>query len=170
MSTSKVQAIAGVSPGVSREVMTVYPSVAASPIGRLLGNIYESIPIRIFGVKISHLLFCLPSAPLALIGYFMLKITGVRYTITSQSVQVWRALGNSLIEEVPLASIDKIGLYQDSGQKFYRAHDLVLQSADGKTLTTLEGIPYGDIFRNTIMEARDARMENDAALATIAAR
>lgn len=170
MSTSKVQAIAGVSPGISREVMTVYPSVAASPIGRGLGNLYELIPIKIFGVKISHMLFCLPTIPLALIGYFMQKLTGVRYTITNQSIQIWRSLGNSLIGEVPLSSIDDVGLYQDSGQKFFRAHDLVLQSADGKTLTTLEGIPHGDIFRNTIFEARDARMENDAAMATIAAR
>ena len=44
--------------------MTEFPSVAASGIGRLIGQIMDSIPIRIFGVKLSYLLFGLPLAPL----------------------------------------------------------------------------------------------------------
>ena len=61
MSIGNVQAISGVSAGVENVVMTVYPSIAATGIGRLLGCLYESIPSRICGIKLSNLLFTLPT-------------------------------------------------------------------------------------------------------------
>ena len=56
--SSRPQAISGVSTG-QNEIMTVYPSICAGGLGRLLGKLYECIPVRIpfLGPKISNLLF-----------------------------------------------------------------------------------------------------------------
>ena len=66
-----VQAIAGVSPTSESRIMTEFPSVAASGIGRLIGQIMDSIPLSIFGVKLSYLLFGLPLAPLGMLLFLL---------------------------------------------------------------------------------------------------
>ncbi len=71
-----VQAIAGVSPTLESRIMTEFPSVAASGIGRLIGQIMDSIPIRIFGVKLSYLLFGLPLAPLGMLLFLLNRSSG----------------------------------------------------------------------------------------------
>jgi hypothetical protein len=50
-----VQAISGVSASSEAVVMTEYPSLASTRIGQLLGMLYESSTVRLFGLmKLSH--------------------------------------------------------------------------------------------------------------------
>ena len=87
-----VQAIAGVSPSSEARIMTEFPSVAASGIGRLVGQIMDSIPISIFGVKLSYLVFGLPLAPLGMLLFLLNRPFGDRYILTNRNVQIWSAL------------------------------------------------------------------------------
>ena len=87
-----VQAIAGVSPTTEARIMTEFPSVGASGIGCLVGQLMESIPISIFGVKLSYLLFGLPLAPLGMLLFLWNRPFGARYILTNRSVQSWSSL------------------------------------------------------------------------------
>lgn len=169
-STLRPTPISGVNTARETPVMTVYPSVACTALGRCLGKLYESMPTKICGIKLSHWLFPLPTCPGALKIYFYLKLFGVRYTLTNRSVQVWKSLGNQMLEQVALSDIDDIAIAQDPGQVFYNAADLQLLDHSGHVLLRLEGIPCPQVFRNTILEARDARRQTDESLAVIQAR
>jgi hypothetical protein len=167
----KPAAISGVSASTEAVIMTVYPSIAAYGIGRTFGSIYESIPLRIMGVKLSNLLFVLPTAPIAAGLYFLQKATGVRYTLTNRSMQIWHALGNRKVKQVSLADVTDVVVREQPGQQFYKAGDIVLIGGKGnEEILTLSGIPYPHIFRQTILEARDARQMVAKSLETIKAR
>ena len=166
----KPQAIAGVSAGLEREIETVYPSVAAGGIGRLIGILCDSIPVRLGGIKVSTLLFALPLAPLAVLGYFGLKVFGRRYILTNRSVRIQRALSSRLFRQVGLAEIDNIAVDVLPGQGFYHAGDLILLKSNGDQITTLSGVSRPERFRQIILDARDARLQSDASLAVLEAR
>jgi len=170
MPERKPHPIAGVTADSENEIMTVFPSIASTGLGRALGLLYDSIPLKINGVKLSYLLFPLPTSPLALAWYFLLKLTGWRCVLTNRAVQSWSAVGSRLIAQVSLSDVAEIVVVQRGGQSFYRASDLELYGADGKRLMTLAGIPNADIFRESILEARDALVQVESSLATIRAR
>lgn len=170
MSSVKTQAISGVSANVENTVMTVFPSMAGTGLGRALGSLYDCIPLKINGVKLSNLIFCLPLSPIALILYFAQKVFGNKYVLTNRSLQVWQGIGAKMRGQVPLTEIADIDIVHQAGQAFYKAGDLVLFSAKGDRILRLGGIVRPDVFRQTILKARDARMQNDSALATIRAR
>ncbi len=165
-----VQAIAGVSPGSEAVVMTEYPSISSGGIGQLLGRLYESIPVRIFGPKLSYLLFTLPTAPIGILVYFASKVFGERYVLTNRSVQIWAARSDRMIGKVDLDAIETVELDQHPGQVFFRAADIRLKDASGKTLLQLKGVPDAGSFRNAIQNAARSRRLTRAAMETIAAR
>jgi hypothetical protein len=164
-----LQPIAGVSPNQERLLESVYPSVAASPLGRTLGGIFESIPMKINGVKLSYLLFCLPLAPIALVLYLLGKL-GNCYVLTNRSVEIRSILGKNLVEKTALAGIETIQIVPQAGQAFYRAADLELMNGRGDVVMKLVGVPWPERFRMIILEARQARVRNDESLARIDAR
>lgn len=170
MANRKPQAIFGVSAGVENVLDVRYPSVCATGFGRLLGRLYELIPLSINGIKLSHLLFPLPTSPLALLIYFYLKVAGQRYVLTNRSVQKQTGLGTRLLDQSALSDVAEIEVHQRRGQEFFRAADIDLLSADDRLLMRLEGVPRAEVFRQTILEARDARRGVEASLATIAGR
>lgn len=170
MATTVVQPISGVSTGSEAEIMTVYPSIGSTGLGRLLGRLYESLPMGNGQIKLSHLLFPLPTAPLATLSYFLLKIFGQRYTLSNRSVKIWSSLGSTLIRQVDLNDIGEVSVSQLSGQEFFKCADLHLEGKDGKPLLTLDAVPRAEVFRQTILEARDASTQVRDSLATIEAR
>jgi hypothetical protein len=170
MPIRSVQAISGVSAGVENVVMTVYPSIASSGIGQMLGRLYESIPNKVMGVKLSNLLFTLPTIPFALMLYAQTKVTGYRYVLSNRRMTIQAALTDRQFMDVALPAIAEIEIEQLDGQQFYHAADLVLLDAGGGVLGRLGAVPRAEIFRQTILEARDALTQTEAALATIAAR
>ena len=166
----KPQAISGVSPGKEVLAMEVYPSIASTGLGRLFGRLLDSMPTRLCGIKLSHLLFGLPLAPLAFVGYSQLKIIGLKYQLTNRAVRKHASLGDRLVSQVPLVSIEDVGILQQDGQAFYTAADLQILGKGGAVLMVLEGVPHASVFRQTILKARDAHQQTAAALATIEAR
>lgn len=166
----KEPAISGVSAVAESEIMTVYPSVACTGLGRLMGRLYESVPLRIFGIKLSYLLFVPFGAPLGALGYLLLKLTGERYVLTNRAVQRQKALGSNKLAQVLLADLDQVVEHQGPGQVFYHASDLHLLNAKGERVLLLAGVPHAAIFRQTIVEARDARKQVASALETIRSR
>lgn len=170
MMTQKPPAISGVSGGKPTLIMTVYPSIAGTDLGKILGRLYESMPTRVGGIKLSHLLFPLPTSIIAIQVYFHLKIFGNVYALTNRSLQFRKSIGNRLIREVPLSDIGQVIVRQEPGQEFYPAADLDILNKAGDTIMTLPGVLRADVFRETILEARDARNQVAASLATISAR
>jgi hypothetical protein len=170
MSSKRPPAISGVTSSAEAPIASVYPSIAATGLGRLLGQIYESIPLRICGLKLSNLLFVLPTAPIAASIYLLQKIGGTRYLLTNRALQAWQSLGNMRVASVNLSDISDVEIHQDPGQVFFRAADLFILNKAGVRILTLAGVPFADIFRRTILEARDARQQVAASLDTIRAR
>lgn len=156
-------------PEPEMQIMTVYPSISADGLGRFIGFLMNCLPFP-KNAKLSALVFGLPLAPLASLLYFLQKIFGPRYVLTNRSIQVWSSLGNRLLGSVPLQQIGDIEVNERNGQAFFHAADLNILDAGGNAVLTLGGVPRADIFRHTILKARDARVQVEAALATIGAR
>ena len=170
MVSQKPQAISGVTADKEAVIMVVYPSIGATALGKMLGGLYESIPTTCCGIKLSHLLFALPTAPLATAQYFAMKLLGNVYVITNRSVQTRSSMGNNLIKQVALSDVDTVFIRRDPKQVFYKSGDLLLRDKQGKELLELPGVPYPDVFRQTIVEAVAARRQVAESMSRIAAR
>ena len=168
--TQKVQAIAGLSASGETEIRSKYPTIGATGLGQLLGNILELIPIRVWGIKISNVLFGLALAPIAVVIYGLQKILGERYALTNRSVQRWKVIAPRMTGSVALTDVADVVVQQQPGQVFYRAADVYLLNAKGDPVMVLEGVAQADIFRQWILEARDARLSVESSLKTIRAR
>lgn len=169
MSLTRPPAIAGVS-AKQALIMTVYPSIGGTALGKSLGRLYESMPVRVGGIKLSHLLFPLPTAIIAIQVYLHLKVFGEVYCLTNRSLQIRTSLGNQLKREVPLKDIEQVVIRQEPGQEFYPAADIYLLNKAGQTIMSLPGVLRAEVFRQSILEARAAQARVAASLATINAR
>lgn len=170
MSNKKVQAISGVSPDQDTTMMTVYPSISAGGLGRLIGSAMEFLPVRILGLKPSNLIVGPIALPFALLAYAVTKVIGTRYRLSNRVVQIWASIGERRISEVALADVDSIDVEEMSGQAFYKSADLVFRKGNGDVLMRMPGVVRADIFRRTILKARDAHNSVAGSMATIAAR
>ncbi len=169
-------------PQTNTLIMEVYPSIAADAPGRAIGRVLRLFPLpfvnrasliasllAILLLPLTILVIAL-CAVLALGGYVMLKLVGQRYLLKSRSLESWSSLGQRLIGSVPLEQIAEISVDQKPGQEFFHAADLVVRDAGGNEVLTLSGVPRAEVFRQTILKARDAKSQVAAALATIGAR
>lgn len=163
-------AIIGVHATEESEIRSKYPSIAATDLGRLLGRLYESIPTRIWGIKISNLIFVLPTAPIGVMLYTLMKLFGQRYVLTNRSIQRWKVIGARMFQSVTLTDVVDIEYVQQSGQAYYHAGDLLLKNAKGDTLMRVNGVKDAEIFQQIIEKIRDARVATEEALEVIEAR
>ncbi len=169
MLSKKPQAIAGVSATYENVVEELYPSIAKTALGQFLNSLYESLPG--YGeVKLSYLLFVPITWPLALLGYLLMKVAGVRYVITNRAIKVLPVLGIRLIADTPMEKIERVTVDPDSRLAFFRSGDVRLSGAGGETLMLLRGVPYPDRFCQLITEVRDARQQVQESMRTIHAR
>jgi hypothetical protein len=138
----------------------------------MVGNLYEMGPAGVGVVKPAYILMTLLVLPpvLAVKLYFFLKLFGSRYVLTNRAVQEWKMLGQTMLAQAPLNEIADVVVRPQPGQEFYSAADLLLIAADGRTLMRLAGVKRAEIFRQTILQARDARVKTEASLAAIKAR
>lgn len=151
------QAIAGVAPPSLQEVsvMTVWPSVAASPVGRALGQLYANKT----GLSVLTLgnLCCLLFIPVSLALYFarIAPFIGTRYKITNRRVLVLRGIAGREEKAVDFDRFDSIEIVVSPGQAWYDAGDLVFYQ--GKTETfRLVGVSRPQAFRATCMKSRNS--------------
>ncbi len=162
--------ISGVSAGQDRIIEVSYPSVAATGLGKMIGQICESMPMRVCNIPVSYLLFALPLAPLAVLLYLGQKVFGNRYLVTNRGIEIRNSMGAKLEKRVELADIADVTCRVHSGQAFHHAADVELRDAKGGVLATLAGVCRPERLRSAILEIRDARVSNDAAFAQIQAR
>ncbi|MEZ6068018.1 MAG: PH domain-containing protein [Planctomycetaceae bacterium] len=166
----KSQPIPGVRSSGEALLESQSASIAASPIGRAIGGLCELIPIKIGGIKLSYLLFGPVVIPFALAGWAINLVTGNKYVLTNRHVQIRRLWGGAMSRQLPLAEIADVVIHVQPGQEFYYAGDLHLVNAKGESLLSLPGVVRPDRLRHAILEARDSRLQNDAALKVIQAR
>jgi len=154
--------------------MTVYPSIASTVVGRTMGSLFDCLPDRVLGIRLSHWLILMPLFPLwatiAALEYFRLKLFGTVYCLTNRNVQIRSARWNWLVREVALTEIADVVLRQQPGQAFYPAADIELVNKAGETVLVLQGVPRADVFRQSILEARNAHVQVESSLNTIRAR
>ena len=157
-------------PTDERPVLTAYPSIAALGAGRALGVLYESIPIRIGSIKISHLLFPLPTSPIALVLYVWMKVVGPRYLLSTTRLRIDHGMSARAAGDVPLDEVGRVEVATTFGQRFFHAGTLVVRDHMGTERLRCPGVVRPEMFRQTILDARDALISTDAALRTIDAR
>ena len=170
---SKLQAIPGAETQVERTVVAVWPSIASTGIGRMIGSLIQSAPeIRLPVLNVNLALApTLLLGPIAAAVYLWVKVIGQRYTVTSRRVLIQGSLNQKLNEQVPLEQIAEVAVapYRD-GQEFYHSADVVLLDQAGKELMRLEAVMRPGVFRQNILETRDARVKVQDALDTIRER
>lgn len=156
---SMQQSIAGVAPPQTSEVtvMTVWPSLAAGGLGRLLGRLY-AIRLGVGWLTLGKIIALL-SIPLVLPIYFWTLLPGVgrRYRLTNRRVileqshlrkPLWRALNF-----VDLDRFDSIEVLVRPGQGWYPAGDLIFRNGQIETFR-LDGVSRPETFRQTCLKAR----------------
>jgi hypothetical protein len=152
-------------------IMFMHPSIGADAPGRLIGKLMNLVPLPFAKhVKLSALILGLPLAPIGLLLYFLMKVFGERYVLTTHAIQIWSSIGQRLEGAVALEQIAEITVNQRSGQEFFHAADLAIVDRAENEVLTLQGVPRAEVFRQTILKARDARVQVSAALKTISAR
>ncbi|MEO1999468.1 MAG: PH domain-containing protein [Planctomycetaceae bacterium] len=170
MPSTSPKLVAATRQSVENTLMTVYPSISAWWSGKLLGQLYDLIPVRLGTITLSRFLFTLPTAPIAVVLYALTKLMGSRYRLTNRNLQEWSSLGNRMKRQMDLGEIADVVVEQVSGQAFFSAADLVIHSTDGKTGMRLAAVPRAEVFRQTILKASHARTLVQSALETIQAR
>jgi hypothetical protein len=170
MLTQRPQAISGVSPQHEAVIEEVYPSIAATSLGDMIHRLLDCIPTRVWGMKISNLIFGLPLAPLAATIYLLMKVFGSRYVLTNRAVKQYHAMGLRLITSVPLSQVASVSVDPDSRRVFYQSGDIRLVGSAGQTLMLLRGIPRPDRYCQVIEEACTAKRQVESSLAQIKAR
>jgi hypothetical protein len=170
MLTQKPQAISGVSPDYETVIEELYPSIAVTGIGDFINRVLDSIPNRIWGLKISNLLFALPLAPIAVLVYLLMKVFGSKYVVTNRVVKIVNSVGSGPEQAAPLSQVVTVSVDPDSRMIFYQTGDVRLVGSGGQTLLLLRGVPRPDRFCQVIQEAVDAKRQVESALTRIKAR
>ncbi len=149
------QAIAGVAPPQLQEVtvMTIWPSVASTGIGRLLGRVFAiKTGFWIFSIGRLAALCALPLGPL-LYGYMRMPGVLRRYRLTNRRITIMKGINPIVERYVDLDRFDTIELNVLPGQGWYHAGDLIFRKKDLETFRLL-GVPRPETFRQTCLKAR----------------
>jgi hypothetical protein len=157
--SGRQQTIAGVVPPDTAEatVMTVWPSVASTGLGRALGRIYR---IRDgFGPISIGRLALLATIPVGLALYLSMRLPWAirRYRLTNRRVTIERGVGGEVVQFVDLDRFDAIDVVVEPGQEWYAAGDLVFHRGQVETLR-LPGVSRPESFRRTGLEVRQSYM------------
>ncbi len=169
--------IAGVAPPELKEalIMTVWPSIGAMPLGRLLGRLYQ-IPWGFSVFTVGHLiaLLSIPLAILLVLGRFLngmltdVEVLGLgklaqavipqdmiirRYTLTNRRIVVQRGLKATAESWVELDRFDTIDVEVLPGQEWYPAGNLIFRRGQIETFR-LDGVSRPETFRQTCLKAR----------------
>ncbi|QDT17405.1 PH domain-containing protein [Alienimonas californiensis] len=157
-------------PPPERDVLTVYPGVAATSVGRLIGRALNCVPLRIGPATLSQWLLGLPLAPLGAAVYFWQKAFGLRYRLTDRRLIVETSLTGRQVDAAELAEVTAAEVTVPSAGRWFRAGDLTLRDRSGARLLTVRSVPHVDNFAARVAEMKGARASVDAAAKQIAAR
>jgi hypothetical protein len=149
------QPIAGVTPPEREEVtvMTVFPTLAAYGLGRLIGRLCA---VRLgYGFFTLGKLFALVLIPVAIGLYVYSLLPGVmtRYRLTNRRVVVQKGLRAKDERWVDFDRFDTIEIEVLAGQDWYPAGDLIFRNGPVETFR-LAGVSRPETFRHTCLAAR----------------
>ena len=155
MSTVMKQPIAGVTAPETREVtvMTVWPTLAASGAGRMIGRLC-SIQFGVGFFTLGKLLALLLIPPaIGLFAFSLLPGVTKRYRLTNRRVIVQAGLRGIDERWVDFDRFDAIDIEVLPGQEWYPAGDLVFRNGQIETFR-LAGVSRPETFRHTCLAAR----------------
>lgn len=151
------QAIAGVVSPDQKEVTVAitWPSIAAYPVGRMLGQLY-SLQAGFYIFRLGNLLALL-SIPIALPLYFVkvLPFVGKRFRLTNRRLIVERGLRGVEQSSVELDRFNQIDVLVRPGQAWFDAGDLVFRKDKVETFR-IEGISRVEAFRQMCLKSARA--------------
>lgn len=152
-----MQSIAGVSPpGVTETtVMTVWPSVASTSLGKSLGRVFR---IREgFGPLSFGRMALLACTPIGLMLYLSLRLPWAiqRYRLTNRRVIVERGVRPRIQQYVDFDQFDSIEVAVEPGQEWYEAGDLVFRKGQVETFR-LPGVSRPESFRQTCLKVQQS--------------
>ncbi len=152
-----MQSIAGVSPPSVMEttVMTVWPSVASTSLGKTLGRVFR-IKDGFGPVSIGRLAL-LACTPIGLMLYLSLRLPWAiqRYRLTNRRVIVERGVSGRIQQFVDFDKFDSIALVVEPGQEWYAAGDLVFRKGAVETFR-LPGVSRPESFRQTCLKVQQS--------------
>lgn len=151
------QAIAGVAPVALGEVtvMSVWPTIASSGMGRFLGRLYSiRAGIGILTVGKIFMALTIPIA-MALFSMGIAPFVCRRYTLTNRRVVIQKGLTAVDDQYVDLDRFDSIEVVVLPGQAWYPAGDLVFRKGNVETFR-LSGVSRPETFRQTCLKARQS--------------
>lgn len=134
--------------------MTVWPSIAATEIGRALGRAYAS-KAGIGKFFTLGKLIALGAIPLALALYFWnARPWGCRrYRLTNRRVIIQKGMRRFDEHWVALDDFDSIDVSVLPGQEWYKAGELTFRSGQVETFR-LRGVKNPQSFRHTCLKAQ----------------
>ena len=136
-------------------IMTVWPSVASTGLGKVLGRLYR---IREgFGPVSIGRLALLATMPIGLVLYLSLRLPWAikRYRLTNRRVRVEQGINPKVVQFVALDGFDSVEVEVSPGQEWYAAGDLIFRRGQIETLR-LPGVSRPESFRRVCLEARQA--------------
>ena len=149
------QAIAGVTPPETAEatIMTVWPTIAATGLGRFLGRLY-AIRLGIGWLTLGKIIALL-SIPVAMPLFFAMLLPPMarRYRLTNRRVAIEKGLRGAAERWVELSRFDAIDVIVRPGQAWYPAGDLVFRNGQVETFR-LVGVSRPETFKRTCLKAR----------------
>jgi hypothetical protein len=136
-------------------IMTVWPSVASTGIGRALGRLYR-IKEGFGPISIGRLSL-LATIPIGLMLYLSLRMPWAirRYRLTNRRVRIEQGINPQVKQFVTLDGFDAIDVEVGPGQEWYAAGDLVFRRGSIETLR-LAGVSRPEGFRRACLNARQA--------------
>ncbi len=135
--------------------MTVWPSIAAFPLGRRVGRLCAIAGVGKFFT--AGKLMALATIPISLPLFFWRLAPRVarRYVLTDRRVVIRKGLGNAEAEAIRLEDFESIEIEELPGQEFLRAGDLVFR-ASGKEAFRLPGVQHPQGFRQACLRGQRA--------------
>jgi hypothetical protein len=136
-------------------VMTVWPSIAATPLGQRLGGLY-AVRIGVGWLTVGKLI-ALASIPLVLPLYFAMldPWRSRRYRLTNRRVIIERGVAGEAERAIGLTEFESVDIVVLPGQAWYPAGDLVFRR-EGLEVFRLPGVPRPEGFQQTILKTARA--------------
>jgi len=149
------QSIAGVTPAETREVtiMTVFPTLAATTPGRLIGRLCQmKAGLGFFSLGKLFALLLIPFA-IGLFAFMLAPGIIIRYRLTNRRIVVQKGLRGIDQRWVDFDRFDAIDVEVLPGQEWYPAGELIFRRGPIETFR-LSGVSRPETFRRTCLAAR----------------
>ncbi len=136
--------------------MTVWPSIAATPAGRVVGRL-AAVDVGFGRFFTVGKFLAVASIPIALAAFAWKLMPGVcrRYRVTNRRVVVQKGLKPSDERSIGLDEFDAIEILVLPGQHWLRAGDVIFRSGENEVLR-LGGVAHPESFRQVCLKARTA--------------